>query len=48
MVLSSAAPCRIPLSLRNGTDGYIDWLYLDEGLRVTRGNKGSYFIHTRA
>ena len=48
MMPSRVAPRRIPLSLRNGTDGYIDWLYLDEGLRVTRGNKGSYFIHTRA
>ena len=34
---------------RQQTDGggYIDWLYLDEGLRVTRGNKGSLFVHTR-
>ena len=39
---------RIPLPLKNTEPGYIDWLYLDEGLRVTRGNKGSYFIHTRA
>lgn len=34
---------------RQQTDGggYIDWLYLDETLRVTRGNKGSLFVHTR-
>ena len=38
---------RIPLPFNNVAPGYIEWLYLDEDLRVTRGNKGSYFIHTR-
>lgn len=42
---------RVPLGSvqRQQTDGggYIDWLYLDEELRVTRGNKGSLFVHTR-
>ncbi|CAG9464404.1 unnamed protein product [Pedinophyceae sp. YPF-701] len=28
-------------------EGWIDWLYLDDEIRVTRGNKGSTFIHTR-
>ena len=27
--------------------GYVDWLYLDEGMRITKGNKGSVFIHVR-
>ena len=27
--------------------GYVDWLYLDEELRVTRGSKGSLFIHKK-
>lgn len=27
--------------------GWVDWLYLDEDLRITRGNKGSLFIHRR-
>lgn len=27
--------------------GYVDWLYLDEDMRVTRGSKGSLFIHVR-
>ncbi|KAK9909156.1 hypothetical protein WJX75_007953 [Coccomyxa subellipsoidea] len=38
---------RIPLPFNNVAPGYIEWLYLDEDLRITRGNKGSYFIHTR-
>lgn len=39
--------CRIPLPLKFAAPGYIEWLYLDEDLRITKGNKGSYFIHTR-
>lgn len=27
--------------------GFVDWLYLDADVRVTRGSKGSLFIHTR-
>jgi len=27
--------------------GYLDWLYLDNDIRITRGSKGSLFIHTR-
>jgi hypothetical protein len=27
--------------------GYVDWLYLDDTLRVTRGSKGSLFVHVR-
>lgn len=45
---ASCLPCRIPLPFgNNATPGYVEWLYLDEDLRITRGSKGSYFIHTR-
>ena len=27
--------------------GFVDWLYLDDDIRITRGSKGSLFIHTR-
>lgn len=36
---------KLPLPVK-GT-GYVDWLYLDDELRVTRGSKGSLFIHTK-
>ncbi|KAG2500058.1 hypothetical protein HYH03_002335 [Edaphochlamys debaryana] len=43
-------PVRLPLPAGppKGTGpGYIDWLYLDEEMRISRGNKGSLFIHRR-
>ena len=44
--------CRIPLprgnSSSNSEPAYVDWLYLDDDLRVTRGSKGSMFIHTKS
>lgn len=40
-----AGPLKLPLGVK-GT-GYVDWLYLDESLRVTRGSKGSLFVHVR-
>ena len=40
--------CRIKLPIKPDGDGYVDWLYLDDNLRVTRGNKGSTFVHVRA
>ena len=27
--------------------GFVDWLFLDADVRVTRGSKGSLFVHTR-
>jgi len=30
-----------------GERGFLDWLYLDQHIRITRGSKGSLFIHTR-
>jgi hypothetical protein len=32
---------------RPGGDGFIDWLFLSPDLRVTRGSKGSLFVHVR-
>jgi hypothetical protein len=40
-----AGPLKVPLGIK-GT-GYVDWLYLDDSLRVTRGSKGSLFVHVR-
>jgi hypothetical protein len=44
--------CRIPLpkgnSSSNSQPAYVDWLYLDDDLRITRGSKGSMFIHTKS
>jgi hypothetical protein len=36
----------VPVAVLQGT-GYVDWLYLDEGLRITRGSKGSLFVHVK-
>ncbi|KAK9846661.1 hypothetical protein WJX81_008660 [Elliptochloris bilobata] len=38
---------RVPLPIKQNEPGYVDWLYLDDNLRITRGNKGSVFVHTR-
>ncbi len=40
-------PLALPLPIKTDGRGFVEWLYLDEGLRITRGNKGSVFIHTR-
>lgn len=40
-----AGPLKVPLGIK-GT-GYVDWLYLDDSLRITRGSKGSLFVHVR-
>ena len=39
----------IPLPLGVGSKGYLDILYLDEeeGIRISKGNKGSIFVHVR-
>ena len=39
-------PLRIPVPTGAGA-GWVDWLYLDEDIRVTRGSKGSLFVHRR-
>lgn len=48
----TAALCRIPLprgdrSASQQGPAYVDWLYLDDDLRITRGSKGSLFVHTK-
>lgn len=46
-VVLEVGPFKIPLNVQTDGRGFIDWLYLDEDTRVTRGNKGSVFVHTR-
>jgi len=36
---------RLPLPFRS--KGYLDFVYLDNDIRITRGNKGGLFIHVR-
>ena len=45
----SVGGLRLPLPVPSGSSnpGFIDWLYLDEDLRITRGSKGSLFVHIR-
>ena len=38
---------QLPVPKGDSNPGFIDWLYLDEDLRVTRGSKGSLFVHRR-
>ncbi|KAG1662067.1 hypothetical protein FOA52_005314 [Chlamydomonas sp. UWO 241] len=42
-------PLRIPVSTPRSASnpGFVDWLFLDDDLRITRGSKGSLFVHTR-
>jgi len=37
---------RVKLPLR-AKDGYLDFLYMDDDMRITRGNRGGLFIHFR-
>jgi len=51
-VIFVVGPLQIPFEVnrKRGPDdpvGYVDWLYLDESIRITRGSKGSLFIHTK-
>jgi hypothetical protein len=36
----------LPLPLRS-KGGYLDFLYLDKDIRVTKGNRGGLFVHFR-
>ena len=36
----------IPLPL-TGRKGYLDMLYLDDDLRISKGNRGGVFVHVR-
>lgn len=43
-------PLKIPISVPRSegrNPGFVEWLYLDEDIRITRGSQGSYFIHRR-
>ena len=46
-VLLEVGPLAVPLPIRADGPGFVEWLYLDAGMRITRGNKGSTFIHVR-
>jgi hypothetical protein len=46
-VLLQIGPLKFNLNIRTDADGYVDWLYLDDTIRITRGNKGSLFFHIR-
>lgn len=46
-VLLEIGPWKVPLDVKTDGRGFIDWLYLDEDVRITKGNKGSLFIHTK-
>jgi len=37
---------KVPLPLKR-KGGYLDFLYLDKDIRVTKGNRGSLFVHFR-
>ena len=45
--LLEVGPWTFNLPLRTDGEGYVDWLLLDEELRITAGNKGSTFVHVR-
>lgn len=51
-IRAELGPFRIPLPKGNSSSSsqpaYVDWLYLDDDLRITRGSKGSMFIHTKS
>ncbi|KAL3700171.1 hypothetical protein R1sor_018193 [Riccia sorocarpa] len=38
-------PLRLPVNITG--EGYVDILYLDSKLKISRGNKGSMFVHAR-
>jgi len=46
-VILQIGPFNITLDINTDADGYVDWLYLDDAMRITKGNKGSTFFHIR-
>jgi hypothetical protein len=38
---------RIPIPISRDGAGYVDWLYVDDRLRISKGNRGSTFVHVR-
>lgn len=37
----------VPLPFLKRKGGYLDFVYLDHDLRITRGNRGGWFVHAR-
>jgi len=37
---------RVPVPLRS-KGGYLDFIYMDEDIRITKGNRGGLFVHFR-
>lgn len=37
----------IPITNSRDAAGFVEWLYVDDRIRVSTGNRGSLFIHTR-
>ena len=35
------------LEVKRDGIGFVDWLYIDDRVRVTTGNRGSTFVHER-
>jgi hypothetical protein len=46
-VLLELGPFKFNIPVRRDEAGFIEWLFLDNDMRVTRGNKGSVFVHVR-
>jgi PAP_fibrillin len=46
-VIIEVGGLKLPLPVKQDARGYIDWLYLDENMRITQGSKGSVFVHVR-
>lgn len=46
-VVIEAGPLRLPLPVKTDTRGFVEWDYLDSDFRISRGSKGSTFIHVR-
>jgi hypothetical protein len=38
----------VSLSFLKKKGGYLDFVYLDKDIRITRGNKGGLFVHFRS
>merc|ERR1740138_1298261 len=38
---------RLPLTFLKRKGGYLDFVYMDEDIRVTKGNRGGLFVHFR-
>lgn len=46
-VLFQLGPFKFTLPVETDRIGYVDWLYVDDTLRITKGNRGSVFVHVR-